>query len=629
MKDSGIKGFGNSRAPSRRELYRLYHIGLLSLLDIHFAGFMEGLSGGCIPELSLGAALVSSRTREGHVCLDLRGIAERPLPAPGEGDPVLFCPALGPWCERLRESGVVGSPGHYRPLILDDSFRLYLFRYWDYQERLAQLIRTRASEDEKDLDLTLLRQGLERLFPHARHENLDWQMVAAVTALTKRFCVISGGPGTGKTSTVSRILALLLEAAAPAGLRIALTAPTGKAAARLQETIRRTKPTLDCPEDIKGLIPEEASTIHRLLGAIPGSPYFRHNAKNRLDLDVVVVDEASMTDLALMSKLIQALPQKARVVLLGDKDQLASVEAGAVLGDICDTGNTHGFSRRFSNHLKVFTGRGLPLGPEGEEEPVISDCIVELKESYRFGVASGIGLVSRAINEGDADQALRVLRDSKYGDVTWRGLPRPGALPRVIKDSVIMGYGHYLTESNPDKIFGLFDRFRILCALRKGPYGVYAINSLVEQILKEGGLIEPGKRWYPGRPVLITKNDYNLRLFNGDVGIVMPDPQADDDLRVFFPTKDGTPRKLHPVRLPEHETVFAMTVHKSQGSEFDNVLLLLPDRESPVLTRELLYTGITRARGSVEIMGVEGVLRTGISRRIQRTSGLRDTLWGS
>jgi exodeoxyribonuclease V alpha subunit len=380
---------------------------------------------------------------------------------------------------------------------------------------------------------------------------------------------------------------------------------------------------------IKEQIPDKASTIHRLLGPISGSPYFRHNARNLLPVDLVVVDEASMVDLALMSKLVQALPVQARLVLLGDKDQLASVEAGAVLGDMCDTGNVHGFSRQFCNDLKKVTGYRIDPSPRGADGPGICDCIVHLHKSFRFGSDSGIRAVSRSVNAGEADLAVTPVVDGNYKDMEWKNLPKPHALPRAIRDRIITGFGDYLKARDLEEVFQVFDRFRILCALRKGPYGATALNFLVEKVLKDEGLIEPSGQWYAGRPVLVTHNNYDLGLFNGDVGIVLPEPGRKNDLRVSFPAADGTVRKVHPLRLPAHETVYAMTVHKSQGSEFDQVLLLLPDRDSPVLTRELIYTGITRARKAVEIWGTEPVFRTAVSRRIERTSGLRDALWTS
>ena len=608
-------------------LYRLYDNEIISVLDIHFASFLSRLAGKNVSGLSLAASLVSSYTRQGHVCLDLTSLEGKELLKGEDGIDPVVCPELNNWCKQLRETAVVGNPGEYKPLILDDRSRLYLFRYWEYQEKLADSIRRRIHDTGVDIGICLLKEELTRLFPFNEGKEINWQRVAAFTALTKQFCVISGGPGTGKTSIVATILALLLKQTERERLRIALITPTGKAAAKLQEAIRSIKTKLSCPDNIKEEIPEEASTIHRLLGTIPDSPYFRHNAKNTLPVDIVVVDEASMVDLALMSKLIQALPLQARIILLGDKDQLASVEAGAVLGDICDTGAEHSFSQGFCKDYKEVTGYTIHTQQNRAPESDIRDCIIQLEKNYRFGSDSGIGAVSYAVNTGDGDRAIKLMKSGVYGDITWKNLPQLKDLTQVIKATIMQGYGDYLRASDPFKVFQVFERFRILCALRGGPFGVAALNILVEQILREERLINPDRRWYPGRPVLITKNDYNLRLFNGDMGIVLSDPSVNNELRVFFPATDGTFKKLHPFRLPEHETVYAMTVHKSQGSEFDKVFLLLPDRESPVLTRELIYTSITRAKKSVEIWGNENVFRFAVSRHIERTSGLRDALW--
>ncbi|MBW2058130.1 MAG: exodeoxyribonuclease V subunit alpha [Deltaproteobacteria bacterium] len=604
---------------------RLYQSGVFSHLDIYFARFTARLAGRDVPEVSLAAALVSRYTRKGHVCLDLSALEGKPFPE--QGEEALLCPRLADWCRKLRESPVVGAPGEYNPLVLDEHSRLYLYRYWDYQERLADQIRKRVGRDYVNTDPELLGQGLTRFFPRSETRGIDWQRVAAFSALTSRFSVISGGPGTGKTTTVGKILALLIEQAEPDRLRIALVAPTGKAAARLHQAIEQVRETLDCPEGVKEAIPREASTIHRLLGSVSGSPYFRHHAGNPLPHDVVVVDEASMGDLALMSKLVQALHPRARLILLGDRDQLASVEAGSVLGDICDTGTFHGFSRGFSDELKRVGGCEIDIPFVDEDGAAIQDCIVELQESYRFGRDSGIGALSRAVNSGDSDRATRLLAGSRYGDIGWRELPRPEALPGALREPVVEGFHDYLKTDEPWEAFRRFDGFRILCALREGPYGVAAINSLVERILKRERIIEADQEWYLGRPVLITRNDYDLQLFNGDVGIMLPDGEAGGELRVFFPAPDRKLKRANPVRLPESETAYAMTVHKSQGSEFDRVLFLLPDRDSPVLTRELLYTGITRARESVEVWGPESVFRGAVSRRTERTSGLRDALW--
>ena len=600
--------------------------GILSELDVRFGRFTTRLSGKEDEDLFLAAALVSHLQGEGHICLDLSTHAAKPL-LEDTADSVT-CPKLSTWRKTVEASPVVGRPGDFRPLILDGS-RLYLYRYWNYERRLADILKERMGNDNLKINKSLLKDGLKRLFPGGKKGETDWQKVAAFTSLTKRFCVISGGPGTGKTTTVAGILALLKEQAGSERLRIALAAPTGKAAARLQETIKNAKEKLNCREEVKAAIIEEASTLHRLLGTVRDSPYFRFNAKNPLPAEVVVIDESSMVDLALLSKLVQAVPAEARLILLGDKDQLASVEAGAVLGDICDTGSVHGFSRPFRDAFKEIAGQDMEGRPLGGNDPRPGDCIIQLQKNYRFGDKSGINAVSRAVNEGDSASSIHLLKEGSYQDIQWQVLPRPDALPRALRDRIVNGYSGYLKAAEPGEIFSLFNRFRILCALREGPYGVYALNLLVEQILREEGLIKRDSRWYRGRPVLVTRNDYNLKLFNGDVGIILPDPAVQNEPRAFFQAADGTLRKFPPLRLPEHETVYAMTVHKSQGSEFDQVLFLMTDRMVPILTRELVYTAITRAREKVEVWGREEVFHDAVSKRIERTSGLREALWGS
>ncbi|MCX5909121.1 MAG: AAA family ATPase, partial [Deltaproteobacteria bacterium] len=316
---------------------------IFSELDIQFARFLMRLSGKESPELFLAAALASSFRREGHICLNLSSVAGKAM---GEGEGTWVCPGIESWLDILKQSSMVGNPGEFRPLILEGS-RLYLYRYWNYEKQLADTLRGRAGREDLPLDAPLLQQGLSRLFPAEEDGEVNWQKVGAFGSVLKSLGVISGGPGTGKTFTVAGILALHLEQAKGRALRIALAAPTGKAAARLKESIRGAKEKLNGSPEIIAAIPEEASTLHRLLGGIPGSPYFRYNAENPLPVDLLVVDESSMVDLALLSKLTQAVPKEARLILLGDKDQLASVEAGAVLGDICDTGGIHLFSENF------------------------------------------------------------------------------------------------------------------------------------------------------------------------------------------------------------------------------------------------------------------------------------------
>jgi len=602
--------------------------GILSFLDIHFARFVSGLAEKNHDMLTFSAALLSSHTRQGHICLDLSAMAGRPLWEQEKGEDPFVCPKLKEWKEGLQQCGVVGSPGEYRPLILDEGLKLYLYRYWEYQQKLAEFLRDRVEGLQPPADLEGLKQGLLRLFPgDASDGAVDMQKVAAFTALSKRFCVISGGPGTGKTTTVAKILALLLEQGHATKLRIALASPTGKGATRMQQAIREAKENLPCQRDIRDSIPSDASTIHRLLGSIRGSPYFRHNSDNPLAVDVLVVDEASMVDLALMSKLVQALPAECRMILMGDKDQLSSVEAGAVLGDICDIEPSSTFSKAFSGMLRRVTE--YDLRPGGKEPKGIRDCIVQLDRSYRFPRDSGIAVLSHLVNRGDGDAAMDCLMDGRYGDIQWKPLPSPDDLSRRIRERILAHYGGYMAKSGPGECLQLFDQFRILCAIREGPYGVTALNILAEKILKDKGIIRPERGYYAGKPIMITQNDYSLELFNGDLGVILRDPGGARDLRAFFPEKNGGFRKIHPARLPEHEMVYSMTVHKSQGSEFDRILLILPDRDTPLLTRELVYTAVTRARERVEIWCKEDIFRAAVARRTERRSGLREALWRS
>ena len=606
----------------------LYKQKFLQDLDYQFAMFIGRLDGTSDETLLLAVSLISRSRNEGHICIDLSELAGKIFDF--EGSDSLICPSLETWLKVLESAPVVGRPGEYRPLILDGS-RFYLFRYWDYEKRLADVLREIAEKKVDVFDESHLKDSFNRIFPRCANggeAGTDWQKVAAFASFRRRLCVISGGPGTGKTFTVAKILALLIEQNKEGKLNIVLTSPTGKAAARLQEAIKEAKTELNCPESVKTDIPDAASTIHRLLGSIPNSPYFRFNEQNPLPADVIVIDEASMVDLALFSKLAQAIRPRSRLILLGDKDQLASVEAGSVLGDICDTGNVHLFSSSFINNCRRVTNEEIDENRLGSEESDISDCIVQLRRSYRFSRDSGIHMLSQAVKSGNGSQAIDLIRSGNYNDIVWRSLPYPDGLPRSIEEWIMERYTNYLMCPDPLETLYMFNRFRILCALREGPYGIQNMNHTVEHIMQRKRLIDRHGQWYAGRPVMITKNDYHLRLFNGDIGITMPDHTKDRELRVFFPGVEGTIRSFPTLRLPEHETVYAMTVHKSQGSEFDEILFVTPDRDTQVLTRELIYTAVTRAKERIEVWGKEDIILTAIQRRILRSSGLREALWG-
>jgi exodeoxyribonuclease V alpha subunit len=600
--------------------------GVLADLDVHFARFVGRLAGSETPELVLAAALVSHRIGGGQPCADLAALAGRVvLPGldddPDGGEPIV-APLLAPWTAALRATNVVGAPGDDRPLVLDQAGRLYLHRYWCYERSLALDLRARAEAVVHDVDVERLRADLATLFP-SREDVPDWQRIAAATAVLRRLCIISGGPGTGKTTTVIRILALLL--AQQPEIRIALAAPTGKAAARMQEAIRAAKDRVALPTAVLACIPDEASTIHRLLGARPGSSRLRHDRSRPLALDALVVDEASMVDLALMAKLVAALPADARLVVLGDRDQLASVEAGAVLGDLC--GTTPGFSDAFRQRLEAVTGETIPPGQASASS--MQDAVVLLTRSHRFTPTSGIGRLAAAVNRGDGTGVVAILRDPGADDVRWRS---DGSLAELV-GMAADGYAAYLelvtAGARAEEIFAAFRRFRVLCAHRRGPWGVETLNQRVDEELRRRLAVEPELDWYAGRPVLVTQNDYALGLFNGDVGIALADPEMPERLRVAFETARGGLRRLAPTRLPTHEAVWAMTAHKSQGSEFDRILLALPADDSPLVTRELVYTGITRARQAVDVWGSDTVLLAGVARRLVRSSGLREALWGS
>lgn len=611
----------------------LYNKGILSRIDVHFAQFVTRYCRDNDPDIFLAAALVSRATQNGDICLDLNDIAGTLVLEKVKFQDALVCPQINLWLRKLATCPAIGSPGEKRPLILDAHHRLYLFRYWEYEKKLADLILKRVNDQSIDLDISRLIQSLKTHFPNENDGSINWQKIAALTAVLNNISVITGGPGTGKTFTIAKILVLLMEQSAVGGLKICLAAPTGKAAARLQESIRQTTQSMNCSEHIQHAIATEVKTIHRLLRPRAGSPYFHYDINNPLPADIVIIDEASMVDLALMSKLVQAVPMNARLVLIGDKDQLASVEAGSVLGDICDRNNLHGFSNNYRNKILALTDEDLNIIRKASpKKPGLQDCIIVLNKSYRFSADSEIGALSRLVNRGEPDKVLKLFKNTANKSIAWYDMGSEEAVLKILADKIVQGYRSYLMTKDPLAALEAFARFKILCALRIGPFGAISINRLAEEILMQQGLIhlDPTRSnpWYKGRPVLVTRNDYNLGLFNGDIGITWPASSGQlRDLQVFFSAGNGQVKHYATHRLPEHETVFAMTVHKSQGSEFDDVVLLLPPKDYPVLTRELIYTGLTRAKQKFSLWAKPSVLGNAIKQKIERTSGLRESLW--
>ncbi len=575
----------------------------------------------CFPERAIWphAWLLSKRLEEGHVCIGLDEPARlgAELPYPLTGDIGL-----------LR--GLVGRPGEVRPFILDGD-RLYLHRYHGYESGIVERLRAkvatgRARQEERrrwvegvaDLVRSLgADYPLEGLRPD---ECVDWQLVAAVNALLLDVSIITGGPGTGKTTTLAKLLRILY--ACEPGARVALAAPTGKAAMRMLESLKRS--AAGFPEDVRQRIEAlKPSTLHRLLGWQRGRLDFRYNADRPLEADVVVVDEASMVDMPMFARLLDALGDRTRLVLLGDKDQLASVEAGSLLGDLCQSvgdARLNGFDPAFCDWCNGFlgAGRGLRAEDRGPGNGLLAGCITELRLSHRFRAQGDIGRLSRAIIAGDAEavQAIAAADSREAGFDT--------ACSDDVLDAFVQGYAAFIREPDPLQALAALGRLRVLVAVREGPRGLYAVNRRIEQMLQSRGLLAPTGEFYPNRPVIVTRNNYELDLFNGDVGICRT---AGRNVRIHFEGQDGSVRDVPAASLSHCETVFAMTIHKSQGSEFDDVLVHLPEgTDTPILTRELLYTGVTRARRRVLLQaGLDTLLHT-TGQRVRRTSGLQERL---
>jgi exodeoxyribonuclease V alpha subunit len=463
-----------------------------------------------------------------------------------------------------------------------------------------------------DVDPAALAVPLRRLFAGDDAGTVGQRRAAAVAAL-HGLGILCGGPGTGKTHTVARLLALLVELAGDRPPRIALAAPTGKAAQRLAESLRKSADVL--PAGLK--LPDNVPTLHRLLGLRPDGSA-RHDADHPLACDLLLIDEASMVDLPLLARTLRALPATARLILLGDPNQLASVEAGAVLGELC--AGAGGYSAAGAARLAAATGDAAPGGGPGG----IGDAIALLTHSYRFEGGGAIGRLAAAVNAGDADAAFDLLRAGSAA--RFEAIDTPAALNARLAAHVAPALQPLFETADPASALARLGEFQVLTALREGPFGVTGVNAAIERALHRRGLIRGQAVNYTGRPLLIGSNDYSLGLFNGDLGLLLPD--AGGALRAWFAGPDGVPRPLTLTRLPAHESAYALTVHKSQGSEFAQVLLILPPQPNPLLTRELIYTALTRARGGVTVWGTQATLAAAIGRRLERDSGLADRLRG-
>ena len=665
----------NDTAATLALLDRWADHGWLRGLDAAFAAFLAREVPDAPPPAILAAALASHQLGRGHACLDLADTLADPgfaLSLPPDGDSkgagggdarpplpaeVLAGLDLAGWQAALTHPELVADGPGATPLVAVGR-RVYLRRYWQYERSVREAIDARLAAPLQ-LPADALRAALDALFPPAAN-GLDWQKLACALAAHSAFAIVTGGPGTGKTTTVVRLLAVLqtlaLAGDAARALRIRLAAPTGKAAARLNESIAGAvaKLQLDGLPDgdaVRAAIPVQVTTLHRLLGSRPDSRHFRHHAGNPLPVDVLVVDEASMVDLEMMAALLAALPARARLVLLGDKDQLASVEAGAVLGELCRRASEGHYTAETAGWIADVTGATIPASLIDPAGTALDQAVAMLRFSHRFRHDSGIGQLATAVNDGDVEAAAGCF-DAGFADLA-RVAVGEGADERALRRLVVegdtgkayagerpLGYRHYLetlrdarpaagaAQADIDdwarKVLAAHGQFQLLCGLRRGPWGVEGLNRRIAGWLKEAGLIPAAEGWYAGRPVLVTRNDYGLGLMNGDIGITLELPGG--VLRVAFPAGDGSAgiKWVQPSRLQAVETVFALTVHKSQGSEFTHVAMALPESLSPILTRELIYTGITRARQWFTLADAptSTVLARAVERRVLRVSGL-------
>lgn len=707
------------------ELFRLLdqwvELGWLRSLDAALVRFLDRETRKANQPASslllLAAALASHQLGRGHVCLDLETTGQAglddALSLPPE-DQVVRDHALLPsellagvsliaWQAVLEHpllvaDGANSDAAGNTPLVRD-GLRLYLRRYWQYEQSIcAQLTRRMAQPgpmaDVASASARALARALAALFPAAAgssSDGPDWQRIACANAARHSFSIVTGGPGTGKTTTVVKLLAALQSVAMdasnhPRALRIRLAAPTGKAAARLNESIAGAVAGLDLSglpdaDQCRHAIPTDVTTLHRLLGSIPGSRRFRHDRDNPLVVDVLVIDEASMVDIEMMARVLEALPLGAKLILLGDKDQLASVDAGAVLGELCQRAIAGHYTAATGRWLEAVCGSAIPAPLLDEQGRPLDQVITLLRTSYRFDAASGIGQLAAAVNQPAeairiATSAVRNVFSEGYRDIVRISIDRQNPAPGISQHAVQggahqfyeaglnrrvgnkeiappVGYGYYLRHMNQARpgtmeplasfdawarsTLEAYGKFQLLCALRRGPFGVEGLNEIIASALKRAKLISATEGWYPGRPVLVTRNDYSLGLMNGDIGITLELPARqwvnekeliEPDravLRVAFPAGDGSGgiRWILPSRLQGVETVYAMTVHKSQGSEFAHTCLVMPDKLNPVLTRELIYTGITRAKNWFSLLLPDNrVFDQAVARQVTRTSGL-------
>lgn len=641
--------------------------GLLRRLGPTFARFITALAPAnaqTASALTISVVILSELEGRGHSCLNLADLVDDPCALLGwrtdQWASVQEAAGALPTTSEAWHSALsicvpiwdVHHPDSNQPLVLDQQ-RLYLRRYWRNEMQIAESVKVRTRQT-RDINAAQVRHWLDRLFDTPSDKTApDWQKIACAIAIRSTFSIITGGPGTGKTYTVARLLALLFALSEnPTQLRIGLAAPTGKAAARLKQSIDEALGGL--AEKVGDALPlltlaanlPPASTLHSLLGARPDTRALRHHAGNPLQIDVLIVDEASMIHLEMMADLLAALPPTTMVILLGDKDQLASVEAGAVLGDLCHTAELGGYSTASASYVAHASGQTIPAAMLGNGDALAQQTVM-LRQSRRF--SGPIGVLAQAVNAGDATTAIAVLhaeqgqQKQQENVLQWLEHARLEPLLQLAEQGRAGAFGGYRTylsvlqedpracavqqyETWVHRVLTAFDGFRILCAVREGDWGVAGINQALAQYFEKQGYLRRRGEWYVGRPVMVTRNDYGIGVFNGDIGITLPDPLRQDALRVYFLQGDSV-RSVMATRLANVETSFAMTVHKSQGSEFKHVVMVLPVDSGQVVTQELVYTGITRARENFTLVTpLAAVLEQAIEHKTRRASGLKDNL---
>ncbi len=591
--------------------------------DVHqqFAEFFGG------ENLKPYAYLVSKKLGEGHICLHLNNVREELESVPFYDTGI----AVRNKSKLKDEQLVTFKNGAKQPFVLHNN-RLYLQRYFNYETAIVSRIKAFVESEKyeaqkRSKELKLNADFIKTVFSGSSlpkstiaAENVDWQLVAAVSAVLNNFTIITGGPGTGKTTTVAKILAILYTI--NPNLKVALTAPSGKAAVRMAESLKASSLNVDenISQKLKAIAP---STIHRLLKYVPDSPYFKHNKGNTVNYDVVIVDESSMIDVALFAKLLDAIGPETRLILLGDKDQLASVEAGSLFGDLCKTqSGLEVFTAERAQLINSFisnTARQIPADYILKETAhLLSEHIIELKRSHRFTSDKGIGKFSKAIIKNDCAALHEYLQDNADDQVTI-----DTEYSNELFEQFAEGYTDYIKEPDIKKALQRLNQLRVLCAVREGGQGLYSLNTAIENYLRRKKLINKNSEYYENRPIIITKNYYSLGLFNGDVGIIRPDESG--ILKAWFEDSDNELKSVFPGYIAESETVFAMTIHKSQGSEYDQVLVVLPDNINiSILTRELLYTAVTRAKSKVIVQASEEVILHTAEGVVERASGIME-----